>query len=252
MLFPILFVALNAFPAVALAQSGAALEEIVVTARKREESLLDTPISITAFTAADLEAKQITTLNQIAESTPNLVFKTGTANSGFSGASTVFIRGIGQTDFLLTNEPAVGIYLDGVYLSQTVGQVLDLVDVETVEVMRGPQGTLFGRNTTGGAVSVNSKKPHEEFEGEGEITGGTYDRIDIKGRVNIPLTDTLFINAAAMSTQRDGFIDLPRRPGDDRFGDDSTTSARFAALWTPSDTVDVHLAADFTRSRETG
>ncbi len=237
-------------PVVTYAQGE--LEEIVVTARKREESLVDTPISITAFTADDLDVRQITSINQIDESTPNLMFKVGTANSGFGGAATVFIRGIGQTDFLLTNEPGVGIYLDGVYLSQTVGQVLDLVDVETIEVLRGPQGTLFGRNTTGGAVSVNSKRPHEEFDGNIEIIAGSYNRIDVKGRVNIPITDKLFINAAALSTDRDGFINTPNVSGSSGFGDDNTVAARFAARWLPSDNIDVNLAMDYTRSRENG
>ena len=124
--------------------SASALEEIVVTARRREESLQDTPISITAFSGDMLEQRQINQLSGIGQFTPNLMFDTGATFSGANSSASVFIRGIGQVDFTLTTEPGVGIYLDGVYISQTIGSVLDLVDIEQVEVLRGPQGTLFG------------------------------------------------------------------------------------------------------------
>ncbi|MDP6317708.1 MAG: Plug domain-containing protein, partial [Pseudomonadales bacterium] len=111
------------------------LEEILVTARRREESLQDTPVSITAFTGETLAQLHIDRLNGIASATPNLIFDSGATFSGANSSASVFIRGIGQVDFTLTTEPGVGIYLDGVYLSQTIGSVLDLVDIERVEVL---------------------------------------------------------------------------------------------------------------------
>ena len=147
------------------AAAAAELEEIVVTARKREESLQDAPISITAFTADSLRARQVESIGQIAEATPNLVFDTTNATIGSSNSAQVFIRGVGQLDYTLNTDPGVGIYVDGVYVSRSVGSVLDLVDAQTVEVLRGPQGTLFGRNTIGGAINITSRKPDEEFHG---------------------------------------------------------------------------------------
>ncbi len=175
------------------ATASSLLEEIVVTARRREERLQDTPISISAFPGAPLDQPQLNPLSGIGLSTPNLMFDTGATFSGANSSASVFIRGIGQVDFTLTTEPGVGIYLDGVYLSQTIGSVLDLVDIESVEVLRGPQGTLFGRNTIGGATNVTSRKPADGTHGHVQVTTGRYDRIDVRGSFNVPLTDTLFV-----------------------------------------------------------
>ncbi|MGI9229036.1 MAG: TonB-dependent receptor plug domain-containing protein, partial [Gammaproteobacteria bacterium] len=158
-------------PTPAVAQGGNVLEEITVTARKREESLQDTPISVTAFTGDMLEQQQIDDLDGVASSTPNLEFDYSSTFSG-ANAGSVYMRGIGQIDFTLTTEPGVGIYLDGVYISQSIGSVLNLVDIDTVEVLRGPQGTLFGRNTIGGAINVRSKRPDDTLHGEVEVTTG--------------------------------------------------------------------------------
>jgi len=145
-----------AVPRVTYAQASTGLEEILVTARKREESMQDSPISITAFTSEMLDQMHIDRLDGIGRSTPNLIFDTGTSFSGGTSAAAVYIRGIGQADFTLNSEPGVGIYLDGVYIGTSIGSVLDLTEVERVEVLRGPQGTLFGRNTIGGAISITS------------------------------------------------------------------------------------------------
>ena len=167
------------------------LEEIVVTARRREERLQDTPISITAFTGASLDQRQINRLSGIGSFTPNLMFDTGATFSGANSSASVFIRGIGQVDFTLTTEPGVGIYLDGVYMSQTIGSVLDLVDIERIEVLRGPQGTLFGRNTIGGAINVTSRKPADELQFDIKTTVGEDSRFDVRAGVNFPITDNL-------------------------------------------------------------
>ncbi|HEV7447492.1 MAG TPA: Plug domain-containing protein, partial [Steroidobacteraceae bacterium] len=139
-------------PAVAGAQGadeGAALEEITVTAQRREERLQDTPIAVSAFSAAAINRLGVNNVAQLAEHVPNVRFDFTAPISGASNAAGVFIRGIGQSDFALTTEAGVGTYVDGVYMSRSLGGVLDVLDIERMEVLRGPQGTLFGRNTIG-------------------------------------------------------------------------------------------------------
>ncbi len=226
------------------------LEEIVVTARKREENLQTTPLSITAFTGASLADQYIADVSQIAQATPNLIFNSGAAISGTSSAASAYIRGIGQIDFTLTTEPGVGTYVDGVYLSQSIGGVIHLLDVERIEVLRGPQGTLFGRNTIGGAINITSKLPDEEFAGEVSVTAGRFDRIDTKININVPLSDTLFTKFSAVTLKRDGFVRTPNLPG--KLGDDDLQSGRIGIRWLASDSVEVNISADFTRERENG
>lgn len=141
-----LALALLSSPAPLWAQDGdSVLEEIIVTARKREESLMKTPISITAFSGETLSKVNIMSLDQVGDQTPGMVFVSSANISGSSNASSVFIRGVGQSDYRLAVEPGVGIYVDDVYLPHSIGNVANVVDVERIEVLRGPQGTLFGR-----------------------------------------------------------------------------------------------------------
>ena len=126
----------------------AGVEEITVTARRREENLQRTPVSIAAFTAAELEERSSFTLDSIGKMTANMKFEKG--SSGNRNSAHVFIRGVGQKDNSITNDPGVGIYVDGVYFPRIQGSVIDLLDIERIEVLRGPQGTLFGKNTVGG------------------------------------------------------------------------------------------------------
>ena len=146
-------------PAATLPSLGnaATLEEVVVTARKRAENLQSTPISITALSGEELARAGINQLTAIERQTPNLNFTVGTGG----GSSTVnaFLRGVGESDFILTTDPSVGLYLDGIYLARAFGANMELADVERIEVLRGPQGTLFGKNSIGGAISVITRKP---------------------------------------------------------------------------------------------
>jgi len=137
------------------------LQEVVVTARYREESLQQTPIAITAITAQDLQQRGFSNASEVAYTVPNASFRP--AQAAFGNTMTAFIRGIGQSDFLPEFEPGVGIYFDDVLFPVTMGSMVDLMDLERVEVLRGPQGTLFGRNSIGGAVSVVTKKPDKIF-----------------------------------------------------------------------------------------
>ena len=183
------------------------LEEITVTARRRQESLQEVPVSVSAFTKSALEERSLTDLGDIDQFIPNLVHTEGLAG-GSSGQYR--IRGAGQDDFVTTNEPSVGIYLDGVYIGRVAGAALDLLDIDRVEVMRGPQGTLYGRNTIGGAVNVITKDPDNQFGGYVEGVYGSRDRFDFLGSVNIPIIeDMLAIRAAYVHHEEDGWIDSP-------------------------------------------
>ena len=231
------------------ATASSVLEEIVVTARRREESLQDTPISITAFTGASLDQRQINSLSAIGPFTPNLMFDTGATFSGANSSASVFIRGIGQVDFTLTTEPGVGIYLDGVYMSQTIGSVLDLVDIERIEVLRGPQGTLFGRNTIGGAISVTSTKPANELQADVKVTGGEDSRFDVRAGVNFPITDNLAVRLSAATFNRDGYVAAPNTPSGDDLGDIDRDALLFSLGWEPGDKFRMDFVADWSQQR---
>ncbi len=231
------------------AQAGT-LEEIVVTARKREESLQDTPISIAAFTTQDLEARGIVDFSELGEFTPNVTFDFTSAISGGNSAAIIMIRGVGTSDWALPVDPGVGLYLDGVYIARTVGQVMDTVDVERIEVLRGPQGTLFGRNTIGGAISVITKKPTtDEVYGRVEAAIGSYDRLDLNGYINVPFSDTFAGSASISSRTRDGYV-KNIFPGAPDLGDNDDLSGRIALRWAPSDSVTFDLSGDYSTTDE--
>ncbi len=223
-------------------------EEILVTARRREENLQTIPISIAAFTAEALEARSVRDLRDLGDFTPNVDFSISNGLGGGSSEATVFIRGIGQLDTALFADPGVGIYVDGVYLARASGSVLDLLDLERVEVLRGPQGTLFGKNTTGGAISLVTRKPGPDKSFLVELTGGELDRLDGRLVANLPLSERAFVSFAAASTNRDGFVE-GLITGED-YTDDDRDSLRGALRWLASDSVVVDLSAELTRERE--
>jgi iron complex outermembrane receptor protein len=231
----------------ALAQGGpapaAGLEEIVVTARKREERLQETPISITAMSGEALADRRIGTTQELARVVPNLVVSQGQSVSGNSSAGAYFIRGIGQIDFLLNTDPGVGLYIDGVYVARSIGSILDLIDVERVEVLRGPQGTLFGRNTIGGAISVVSAPPSETAGVELRGTLGSFDLRDARLTLNGPLGETLAGKVAVLWRERDGWVD--RVTDGSRMGDEESLGARAALRWQPAESLRFDLALDY-------
>lgn len=238
-----------ATPAAAQDEGAApALEEITVTARKRAESLQDTPLAVTAMSAAALEERQVSTIADVGKFTPNVSFDGASAISGSSNSATVFIRGIGQTDFNLTIDPGVGIYLDGVYISRAVGALLDTADTSQVEILRGPQGTLFGKNTIGGAVVITSKAPSQDFELNLEGATGRYSRTDFKGGINLPVSEDFAVRASLSYQGRDGYGKRLTDGWDT--GNKNSLSGRIVAAWTAADDITVTLAADATRARE--
>ena len=234
------------------------LEEIVVTAQKRDENLQKAPIAISAFTAATIARTGVTNIADLAMKAPNVTFKFTAPISGASNAATVFIRGIGQSDFALTTDPGVGVYVDGVYLSRSVGGVLDVLDLERVEVLRGPQGTLFGRNTIGGAISLISKKPSfTDTSGSVQITGGSRNQLNLRGDVNIPLGDDLAVRVAASSKSRDGYVNTAFAKSSPFYsqaltnlGNEDRQAFRADFLWEPASALKVSLSTDYSRVRE--
>ncbi len=212
------------------------LEEILVTARKKSESLQDIPISVSVFSANDIDSRSIDSVTELGYATPNVIIDAGAGASGSNAATTIFIRGVGQTDFTLSVDPGVGVYVDGVYYGQQVGTALDFLDLERVEILRGPQGTLFGRNTIGGALNVITKLPSEDFGGQVRLTGGSDNRIDVMGTVNLPVSDQLLSRFSFAMRNRDGYVN---RIGGDDLGDDNSISARGRILWKPTETFEL-------------
>lgn len=186
-------------PATASAQQGAMLEEVVVTARKREEAIQDVPVSITAFTGSQLKDAGINNLKDLGYQVPGVQIDQ-------ASTSQIWVRGIGQRDDGARVDGPVGVYLDGLYLPRKDGQMLDLIDVRSVQVLRGPQGTLFGKNTTGGALLVTTRMPEAEWGGFAETRLGNHGRQDVRAALNAPLLDgELLTRLTVGSTRRDGY-----------------------------------------------
>lgn len=187
------------------AASGA-LEEIVVTARFREENLQETPIAITAITAEEIAVRGMTSAYEIGLAVPNASLRP--TQAAFGNTMSAFIRGIGQYDFLPEFEPGVSIYFDDVLHPVTMGSMIDLMDLERVEVLRGPQGTLFGRGSIGGAIRYISKKPQGDETGSISVTYGDYDRVDVRASYDFSLSDNVFARITGVSKVRDGYQDV--------------------------------------------
>lgn len=226
------------------------IEEVTVTARRREENLQDTPISITAFTAEGLEARNVENAAELGAFTPNMEFDNAAPLSNSNAASSIFIRGIGQTDFTLNIDPGVGLYVDGVYVARSLGGNLDVLDVERIEILRGPQGTLFGRNTIGGAIVITSKQPSEELEASLGLTTGTDDRLDVKASVNVPFGENFFGRISLATLNRHGYV--ARLHTGEQTGDVDRLIGRGALRWKPTDDLTLDLVVDGTRMRELG
>jgi len=262
-------------------EDSATVETIVITARKRAESIQDVPIAISAFSGDNLTRQGLTNISEIGDLTPNMEFDSISPINGSSNTPNINIRGIGTTDFLLTIDPSVGVYLDGVYVARSVGGLFDLLDVERVEVLRGPQGTLFGRNTIGGAVQIISKKPDDAFHYMAEATTGTDSRRDFRASLSGALSEDLFASFSLSSKQRDGYgkrlnyyddhpelqapieaITLFNEPGGyagigaqpdsgEQPGNENKRAARLNLVYAPSEDFTLSFSADYSTADET-
>ena len=237
----LLAAAILAAPMVQAAESGAyALEEVVVTAQKKAESLQDAPISLTAFGQQELETKGINSLSDIGANVPSMSIQPFPINNA---TLRIFIRGIGISDAQIPQAPPVGVYMDGVYIARSTGTALDVADLERIEILRGPQGTLYGRNTTGGAVNLVTRKPSTEaLEFEQKFTVGDRSLFTSKTSANIPVTDTLAAKLAFMTTQQDGFIENTGPGGD--YGDREVQGYRLDVRWDVNETMTLDYAYD--------
>lgn len=252
-------------------QQAGGIQEIVVTAQKRAENVQDVPIAITAFAGDALKERAVADVSSLSNISPNVTLDAGSPFSGSTSVLTAYIRGIGQSDFAANFDPGVGVYLDGVYLARTVGANLDLPDVERIEVLKGPQGTLFGRNTIGGAISIVTRDPGTEFAFRGDITTGRFNRLDINATVDVPVSDDLALAITGSSRSRDGYQKRIPYPGAEAFQNDvdsafranaydtSSTgggqgqwSLRGKAYWTPTDRLSVRVTGDYLREDSDG
>jgi iron complex outermembrane receptor protein len=219
-------------------------EEIVVTARKVEEKLLDVPIAVTALSGAALEARGIGSVTELARVSPNLQFTPG--QGGNSGAIAPFIRGVGENDFIITSDPAVGTYFDGVYVARTFGASAELLDVERIEVLRGPQGSLFGKNTIGGAINVIGKLPGDTTEFTADARYGSYNNVRVRARVALPLGEGLSISLSGLGEWGDGWQHIQ---GGETLGNRNVITGK-AVLRYQSGPFEAIISADGLRRRQ--
>ena len=235
----------NPAPTPAATAPADGLGEIVVTAQRRSQNLQNVPIAITAFSGQDLAAKQIRSTIDIPRLVPNMV---GATNVGIGSANTYFIRGLGNTESIATFDPAVGTYVDDIYLSRQNANNFAFFDVSRVEVLRGPQGTLFGRNTTGGAINVILNKPSDKLGGYADVSYGSYNEVRGRASIDVPLSDKILTKFSAFGNSSDGYVHNlstgERNNGDKGYG------VRGAVRLLPSDGVTWDIAADYIRDNQ--
>tara|TARA_R110002073_G_scaffold50575_4_gene133634 strand:+ start:1200 stop:3770 length:2571 start_codon:yes stop_codon:yes gene_type:complete len=223
------------------------LEEVIVTARKRAEVLQDTPIAISAFSAEALKIAGIANTRDLEQSVPGLNF----SEMGNKSPS-IFIRGVGQKESTTALDPGVGVYINSIYIPRTDSQLLDIMDTESIQVLRGPQGTLFGKNNTGGALLVSTKLPStDELEGEVSTRLGNHGRQDLQVSGNIPLNDdTLAMRFGLKRTKMDGY--LKSTFNGKKYGDEDRLGATARVLWQPTDTLSADVFYYWSKVSENG
>lgn len=238
-----------ALPALAQQADGLQLEEIVVTAQRRAENLQETPLAVSAITGEGLESQGIKSVVDLSAQVPSLQI----TNSG-GGASQIFMRGIGSSNVTEVGDPAVAYHIDGIYIARATATGALFYDIDRVEVLRGPQGTLYGRNATAGAINVISKRPTQKLEGSASVEFGNYNALTTSGVLNVPLDETLAIRGAFQTIRHDGYqkvINTGPTAGNDKYDKDDK-SARLQALWTPTDRLTINLRGDYLSSGGAG
>jgi iron complex outermembrane recepter protein len=237
--------AVATFPIFTSAKESAALEEIIVTAQKRSQSVQDVPIAITAYSQQMLENQNIFDALDLQRAVPSV-----TIAMGYNRANGVpmVIRGMGTVGTQPAFEGSVGTYVDGIYRSRPGMVLSSMLDIGQVEILRGPQGTLFGKNTTSGALTMTSNAPAEVFGYGGELTLGDFDRQRFSGHITGPLGDSVRARLALLSDQRDGFTEALYLHDD--YGDLDTQAAKLSLQWLVNDQLDVKLIADYSDSNE--
>lgn len=229
----------------AAADDGQIIEEIIVSARRRLEPLQTTPVAVTALGEEALRDQSVANVADVGRLAPNLQIATG-RNSSSIGF--VFIRGVGQADESPTADPGVAQYVDDVYLGRLQGALVNISDVASVEVLRGPQGTLYGKNTIGGALKINSKLPGPDTEYAASLSYGNYDSLSAKASVSLPLVDdALFWRLSIDRSRSDGF--MRNRLDGTRLNGQDVLSGRTMLRYMPAEDVDILLSLDGSRDR---
>jgi iron complex outermembrane receptor protein len=217
------------------------IEEVIVTAARREQNLMDVPISITALSGEELERLGAQDITYLTQQSPNTTLEVSRSTNTTLSA---FMRGVGQQDPVAGFESGVGIYLDDVYLNRPQAAVLDIYDVERIEVLRGPQGTLYGRNTIGGAIKYVTRRLSDSAEFKTRLSYGTDNQMDLVLTGSTPLSDNFRIGGSVASFSRDGFGDNLNLPGIENYAKD-VLGLRFSAEWDASEDVFFRLSADY-------
>ncbi|MBO9580595.1 MAG: TonB-dependent receptor [Sphingobium sp.] len=250
----------------AAASTDEAAPDIVVTAQFRETKLQDTPIAITAVNAKLLDERGQTNIAAVAAQAPNVSLRPQPQNGG-SGLI-AFIRGVGQTDFNYALDPGVGVYIDDVYIPTLSSSLLELIDLDRVEILRGPQGTLAGKNAIGGAIKLFSAKPRGDGKGSLRVEYGSFNEVSVRGMMDIGITDNLALRVSGMGRGRDGYVAMldygqthpnsnvpqnnTRGSGNADYGTmggQNVIAARAALRWTPDDKLEINISGDYTRER---
>ena len=254
-------VAEQANSSAAMLDDAAKLDEVTVTARRRSEALQRVPVSVVSLSASELDARSVTNLRSLQRFVPNLTFAPS-QNVG-DAASNIFIRGIGQEDFSVGAEPGVGFYVDGVYHARGFGTLMTVTDVARIEVLRGPQGTLYGKNSIGGAINLISVEPQPDREHRASLIVGDLNRVELRSMLSEPLSSRLFARLSVSAVSRDGYLrrlapPVPfaalveaNRAGVDlgREGDERTQSARLQLRWLIDDSIAAFVSLDGSRRR---
>ena len=263
-------------PAATVQSDTGVLEEVIVTAQRRSENVQNVPIAISAFTAEALQSRNLVDVSSIGNLSPGVNLDAGAPFSGDRSVLSASIRGIGQDDFAFNLNPGVGVYVDGVYLARTIGANQQLLDVDRIEILKGPQGTLFGANTIGGAISIVTHTPGDEERFIGNITGGSYDRRDFGFTADLPLIkDTLLSTISVSSQNQTGwqkvipyqastpygqapFVVDPQTvypksayQTSDNYGGTGVQTIRGKLLWKASDKLNVTFTADWSHEDQT-
>jgi iron complex outermembrane receptor protein len=236
--------------------------DIVVTAEFRERALQDTPIAITAINAALIESRGATDVAQIAAQSPNVTLKPQPQGGG--AGLIAYIRGVGQTDFIYARDPGVGVYIDDVYIPTLQSSLIELMDLERIEVLRGPQGTLAGKNSIGGSIRLFGKKPRGDGTGSLEVAYGSFNDMKVRGYGDFAISDNLAVRISGMARNTDGYVKLidyglthpssnvptnqsiGRFPESGEMGGRQLVAGRIAFDWQPSDALNVYVTADYT------
>lgn len=223
------------------------VEDIIVTAQRREQNLQDVAASVTAFDSASLTQQSVLNLTDLNSKVPNVVLAPVGA---FPYASAFFIRGLGFADVESTFEPAVGVEMNGIYLARNSGALQDFFDIESVEILRGPQGTLYGRNTIGGVVSVRTKRPGDVFGGAAQLTIGDRGRAEARLALESPLGDMFAVRASMLYKNYNGYS--RNATTGKRVGDNEVLSGRVTLVAKPTPDIEATLIGDFDRERGSG